>query len=320
MAAASFDAAMFGGSVAEVMFKTAVLRPFLHHQGVEGGRSFLKANNHRGRPCATVQKPSCLVQPFAETHSQMDSGGCESSSSTSPRLPAHPRKSRSPLPRVGDCPFPSPPGTVPGSPVLVTSWGSSSSPRRKNVWVAARSCDAQTIASSDFMEEPDDPRVMLPAHRIGDELPDLPPKFSSTAQLPRKVAMVQSMPSIPCTSRQAQKLAVKGLHLPVSTGYRERLREGPPRLKKGWLTASDLERGRSRNIISGTSSRSLSSSCSRITLPTPGINHFPMMYDISTPRTQGEVEQDGSQAVVNSEGPFSNSELQRWSEHSCKAE
>mmetsp|Transcript_57573 Transcript_57573/g.106385 ORF Transcript_57573/g.106385 Transcript_57573/m.106385 type:complete len:270 (-) Transcript_57573:38-847(-) len=265
--------------MAEVAFRTSVLRPFLHHQGVEGGTTFLKANNQR--PASRVVRSiSPSVQPFAE-HSQdavFRQEGSLQDSSLSPRSASsqwYPlRKSRSPLVRVGENPFSSPASAAaPGNPVVVTSC---SEPRRhKPQWDGTYA--ANHSKGVVFSEEPDDPRVHLPAHRIGDELPVPRPQLPP----PRKAASAQSMPSL-------QKLRVEGLQLPVVKGsHASRL----ALVNAGAFGA----RPRKHVIKSGTSSRSLSSSCSRFTLPTPGINHFPL-FDY-TPRTSSDGEGDERDAL-----------------------
>mmetsp|Transcript_4890 Transcript_4890/g.10778 ORF Transcript_4890/g.10778 Transcript_4890/m.10778 type:complete len:282 (-) Transcript_4890:32-877(-) len=272
MANASFNASMFGGSMAEVVFKTAVLRPFLHHQGVEGGTSFLKANNQRPTS-RVVRSISPSVQPFAEHRQHVgfrQEGRLHESLLLSPRSAAgqsYPlRKSRSPLIHMAEntsaCIAS---GAVQGDPVVVT--GRSGPQRHKAKWDSSYAANRSKDAA--FSEEPDDPRVHLPAHRIGDELPAPRPQLLA----PRKAASSQSMPSL-------QKLRVKGLQLPVVKGGVSRLADG-----------GDFRSRPCKQLIkSGTSSHSVSSSCSRFTLPTPGINHFPL-YDY-TPRTSSEGDED----------------------------
>jgi len=246
-------------SSADVIFRTQVLRPFLHHPGVvqpgEQPQAFLKPTRPSHQPparAASASQPS--VQPFdaeveegAARKRRVEESRRESIPGQPPAWRRHlqrqPLRStsapRGPSPAgvaaysavAAHCALsmaapPAPPGSAPqglnsrappdpsGGPdcrrqslesFATASWPSRSSSSsldcRRRLGRAGPPGDDQL----GLPEAPDDPRVHLPAHRIGDTpprsptptLPDLPPGLGRPPQPSRKLsASSRSSPSL----------------------------------------------------------------------------------------------------------------------------
>lgn len=89
--------------------------------------------------------------------------------------------------------------------------------RRRPVHVVTTMPDDDPALIS-FSEEPEDPRVYLPAHRIGDSLPEVTPRTPQVQQgTPKKPQGLQARSPKPAVSRSAPSLHITANRVPFRT-------------------------------------------------------------------------------------------------------
>jgi len=257
MAAASLDASTCGSS-ADLVFKTQVLRPFLHRKRVDqvdvNTKGFLKPSPILHRRSAS--DPS-LLRPFQcnelpglpATGSRSGSGITGQAPSWRPALQRQRFGPRSKARQIstrehvqGSSVFlPGSGCNTLGSDVASRSYRDraqqashtydsfgdidhipNNSPILDRTWdICSNSSDSlEDPMLIPFSEEPDDPRVYMPAHRIGDLPPDGWRPKATTRSLPNQCGRRGSR--LPCPSGSSPALLLDGTQLPVHGAPRAR--------------------------------------------------------------------------------------------------
>lgn len=218
----SIDAATCA-SPADMIFKMRSLRSFLKNPGVHcqehAEASFVKASNFLHRPPSRVAQ-ALPVRPFHSSEAAQDkpwqSMRDRSQASNANQLQQFPLR-KIQRPRLGADGYKSMADPLPigFSQINMPATGSASrgALRKRQVRrsVSSHSDMQEDPAFIDFPEEPEDPRVRLPAHRIGDVLPSSTesPVFleKPVVQMPARTGKgSQSMPTL--------HILARGLHAP----------------------------------------------------------------------------------------------------------
>eukprot|EP00440_Ansanella_granifera_P033549 gb/GFBE01036405.1/.p1 GENE.gb/GFBE01036405.1/~~gb/GFBE01036405.1/.p1 ORF type:complete len:268 (+),score=35.47 gb/GFBE01036405.1/:1-804(+) len=208
---ASVDASFC--SSADLVFQTRSLRPFLNHPGVhQTGNGFYKPVNPEHRPSSKAGG-GVLLGPFQTKSSKEERRGQQQQQQLAqqPRLRLKsPRSSPSLRSGAG--------GAASGKPdICIGPVESSASRRRRPVHDSRLDGDPEKIP---FSEEPDDARVAVPAHRIGDEPPvsRLSRTCLSGLTTGRRGAPARPGPKRLAPSSSAPSLLLSVKQLPVSAG------------------------------------------------------------------------------------------------------
>eukprot|EP00930_Biecheleria_cincta_P035195 TRINITY_DN24222_c0_g1_i2.p1 TRINITY_DN24222_c0_g1~~TRINITY_DN24222_c0_g1_i2.p1 ORF type:complete len:232 (+),score=19.45 TRINITY_DN24222_c0_g1_i2:124-819(+) len=193
-------AASFASS-ADLVFQTRSLRTFLNHPGVQQSGGFVKPMMPDHRPPSEAGRR--LLMPFHSASKEDGSCTCSATKKASRQTslvmqiqrglkPSSPRSSppqRRGVSRgsCGPMPLSEVSGPTPeifiGPPETGGSSPSAMGKRRRPVHDSVSMSLDGDPEKIPFSEEPDDPRVFVPAHRIGDDPPACRPSRSALASL-----------------------------------------------------------------------------------------------------------------------------------------